>query len=1113
MSNFITNSNAKDLKKRLIELIQKSEELKFLVGFFYFSGIKELYNGLKSNPDTIVNVLVGLSVDYTNLGLIEFAEKDALSDEEITHKFFESIKKSLNTENFDTAEFYEQVKFFIELIGKDKLRIRKTCKPNHSKLYLFKLEQSQVGRKNLFITGSSNLTKAGLSTQNEFNVEIGDYGFAEAEAYFDNLWDDAVKITEYENIKKRLIEVIEKETLIKEVTPFEAFVLVLKTYLDSFAQKEIGDSLIKTFEENGYTPYQYQLDAVKQALAIIENNNGVIIADVVGLGKTIIACAVAKQLKKRGLVICPPALVGDMNKKSGWKKYTQEFHLHDWEVRSLGDLEKTLDYVNKDREIEVVIIDEAHRFRNQDTQDYNLLKNICRGKIVILLTATPFNNRPDDILSLLSLFILPKKSSITLENNLVDLFRGFAGIFNRLGYIKKYWNSPHDDKRQKAQNIYKSLFEKEKIDLKKVKDRAHYLARQIRNVIAPVTIRRNRLDLHNNPFYKDEVRQLSRCADPREWFFELTKEQSDFYSQIIESYFGAPDDGGRFKGAIYRPFEYEIGKKNNLNEKDNRQFIQQRNLFDFMRRLLVKRFESSFGAFEQSIKNFKRITGNAQKFINKSGEYILDRALLEKIYELDEDEIEKYLVEYEEKINNGEYPKNHKRYKINTFAQKDEFLTHIQSDLEMFDEILNRLAQLDLVKNDPKTACLIKNINEQLAQKPGKGEPQRKIIIFSEYVDTVNYLKKELDKIIGKRMLVVAGDLSAAKIMQINKNFDASYSEQDNDFDILLSSDKISEGFNLNRAGMVINYDIPWNPVRVIQRVGRINRISKKVFDELFIVNFFPTEKGAELVKSREIAQNKMFLIHTALGEDAKIFDVDEEPTPAGLYNRIQQNPDKQDEESFYNQVLRKYLQIKKENPALIEKLKNFPPRIKVAKAFTENELLVFYKKGRLYVTAVQYAEENKLAPYPTSLEDIWESIVCAPQEKTVPLSNNFWPAYEAIKNYKSYSSGPVNEQSLEQRALNMLDYFINKNQTEAVLPQKDFLRTLREDILDYGTLPDYTMRRIGNLETNENRISVAIKEIKSLERELGVDYLIKEKARQKDMAKEIIIAIENING
>ena len=163
----------------------------------------------------------------------------------------------------------------------------------------------------MFITGSSNLTKAGLSTQNEFNVEIGDYGFEDAEQYFDGLWADAVKITEFEDVKKKLIQVVEKDTLVKDVTPFEAFCLVLKTYLDSFEQKEIGDSLIKILEENGYKPYQYQLDAVRQALAIIENNNGVIVADVVGLGKTIVACAIAKQLKKRGIVICPPGLVGD----------------------------------------------------------------------------------------------------------------------------------------------------------------------------------------------------------------------------------------------------------------------------------------------------------------------------------------------------------------------------------------------------------------------------------------------------------------------------------------------------------------------------------------------------------------------------------------------------------------------------------------------------------------------------------------------------------------------------------------------------------------------------------------------------------------------------------
>lgn len=1113
MANFITNNETRDLKKRIVELLQKSEELKFLVGFFYFSGIRELYEGLKSNPDTVTKVLVGLSVDRFNFKLIESSETDRLSDEEKIYKFFESIKKSLNTDDFDTKDFYEQVKFFIELIQKDKLVIRKTYNPNHAKLYLFKLDQGQVGRKNLFITGSSNLTRAGLSTQNEFNVEIGDYGFEDAEKYFDELWEEAVKITEYDDTKKKLVEIIENKTLVKEVTPFEAFCLVLKSYLDSFEQKEIGGLVRETLESNGYKPYQYQLDAVKQALSIIENNNGVIVADVVGLGKTIIACAIAKQLRKRGIIICPPGLVGDRNKNSGWGKYMEEFGLSDWEIRSLGDLENTLKFTQRAKDIEVIIIDEAHRFRNQDTKDYEILKNICRGKQVILLTATPFNNRPGDILSLLKLFIVPKKSSITLEDNLVDQFKSFKGIFDRLSYIKKYQNSLDGAKMTRAQNYYKALFEEEKIDLKKVAQRARYLAKQIRNVIEPVTIRRNRLDLQNNPFYKDEVKELSKVADPMEWFFELNKEQSDFYTRIIENYFGDPNNGGSFKGAIYRPFEYEKGyfgiglndAEEKLNQNDNRQLVQQRNLFDFMRRLLVKRFESSFGSFEQSIRNFKKNIQASQKFINKTGEYILDRALLEKIYELEPDEIEKYLIEYEEKIKREEYPKNHKRYKVNDFKDKEKFLLHIESDLMLFDEILADLSKLNLVKNDPKTACLVKNIKKELDKKHIETEAKRKIIVFTEYVDTVHYLEGSLKEEFGDKVLVVAGDLPTSKIALINKNFDASCpdSEQENKFEILLTSDKISEGFNLNRAGMVINYDIPWNPVRVIQRLGRINRISKKVFDELFIVNFFPTEKGAELVKSREIAANKMFLIHTALGEDSKIFDIDEEPTPAGLFNRVQQNPDENEKESFYTKALREFLKIKKEHPELIENLKDYPPRIKVAKKYSENELLVFFKKGRLYVSAAKTDNEH-IEPYQTTFEDVFDKIICLPDEKLFSWNTDqFWQAYRMVQSFKDYRLGPISEQSLEQKALNNLDFLIKTAEVK-LMPHKDFLRTLREDILSYGTLVDYTLRRIASLKVD------SVEEIKELRDELGDDYLTRERNRQKEQEKEIIIAIEN---
>lgn len=1120
MKNFITNSGAESLKKRLVELISKSEELKFLVGFFYFSGIRELYTALQGNPDVIIKVLVGLNVDVFNSQLIEYADSDdqsgQLSNEEISYKFFDSLKKSINSEEFDTSEFYKQVSFFIDLIKKDRLIIRKTTRPNHAKLYIFKLESGQVGRKNLFITGSSNLTKAGLTDQEEFNVEISDYGFEDAESYFDYLWEnESIPITEGP-LKEKLVELIEKETLIKKITPFEAFALVLKIYLESFEKKEIGEHLIDVFIKNNYIPYKYQLDAIRQALAIIEKHNGVILADVVGLGKTIIACVIARELKKRGVIICPPGIMGDPKRKdSGWNMYKQQFELYGWEVWSLGDLEKLQEFIiTKGKDIEVVIIDEAHRFRNQDTKSYEYLKNICRNKIVILLTATPFNNRPGDILSLLKLFITPKKSTITLENNLSDKFKTYKGVFDRLAYIRKYYNSSDEQKRQKVHNYYRVLFGEELTlpkGLEKVKYRAKYLAKQIRDVIEPVTIRRNRLDLELNPHYKEEVQNLSKVTDPIEWFFELTKEQSEFYDMAIKEYFADPDEGGKFKGAIYRPFEYEKDrnkiKEERLSEAESFEFYSQRNLYDFMRRLLVKRFESSFGAFEQSLKNFKHITESVQKFIKKTNKYILDRGLLERIYDKDIDDIEKALKEYAQKITGGEYPKNHKIYEISNFKYKDEFLADINSDIQLFDEILERLHRLNLVtgNSDPKAECLIRNLKSQL-----KEDPKRKIVIFSEYVDTVNYLKPILEKEFPNRVLTIMGDLSSSKVKEIYKNFDASYQDpvQEDKYDILLTTDRISEGFNLNRAGMVINYDIPWNPVRVIQRVGRINRISKKVFDELYIVNFFPTEKGAELVKSREIASNKMFLIHNTLGEDAKIFDIDEEPTPAKLYERIQQNPDKLEEESFYTKALNKFLEIKKNFPDLISSLDKFPLRVKVAKKSTEDELIVFFKKNRLYILAAKYNENAK--PQQTTFEDVFEKISCQPDEERLELSEKFWDVYEKIKRFNSFKPVPLTEQSLEQKAINNLKTFIYRINREEVLKVKGFLKTLLEDIEDYGTLPDYTLRRIANLETDEEKLEQSLKEIEALKKELGENYLEKEKAREKYLTKEIIVAIEN---
>jgi len=148
------------------------------------------------------------------------------------------------------------------------------------------------------------------------------------------------------------------------------------------------------------------------------------------------------------------------------------------------------------------------------------------------------------------LFITPKKSSITLENNLVDKFKTFKGTFDRLAYIKKYYDSSDEAKRNKSYAIYKALFGEEFIlpkALEKVKQRSKYLAKQIRDVIEPVTIRRNRLDLQNNPFYKNEVQNLSKVADPKEWFFELTKNSQIITILSLKNILLTLMKGGRFK--------------------------------------------------------------------------------------------------------------------------------------------------------------------------------------------------------------------------------------------------------------------------------------------------------------------------------------------------------------------------------------------------------------------------------------------------------------------------------------------------------------------------------------------------------------------------------------
>jgi hypothetical protein len=468
------------------------------------------------------------------------------------------------------------------------------------------------------------------------------------------------------------------------------------------------------------------------------------------------------------------------------------------------------------------------------------------------------------------------------------------------------------------------------------------------------------------------------------------------------------------------------------------------------------------------------------------------------------------LDDYENNVLTKRVPKNNTVYDTNKFIRKQEFFDNINNDIMMFVEIKQQLDQLQIVENDPKRDAVCAEI--ELLIKTNKN---RKIIVFSEYVDTVKHLEPYFRNKFGEKILVCDGGMTPSLHKTLNANFNAQYkSEKENQFDILITSDKLSEGFNLNRAGVIINYDIPWNPTRVIQRVGRINRIGVKVFDELYIYNFFPSEAGASVVQIREIAMQKMFLIHNALGEDSKMFDADEEPTAAGLFNKVNENPDNEGEESLATQIRNRYFEMMEKHPEVIARIAELPVRIKSGKAFTENQICVLRRKGLSLFTHLVRTDAEKLEVCEITFEELLDVVACEFETPYLPLSTQFWSAYNEVKNFKTANKKGFAPKSLEAKAHENLKCALR------VLDAKNdalmaFIKMLITDIEKYKTLSDRTLGRIGRnpltTKATDAQKKIFTDEVCLIKNSLGADYLDRILKRTEHQVNEVVIAVENV--
>ena len=359
----------------------------------------------------------------------------------------------------------------------------------------------------------------------------------------------------------------------------------------------------------------------------------------------------------------------------------------------------------------------------------------------------------------------------------------------------------------------------------------------------------------------------------------------------------------------------------------------QRNMGRFMKILLVKRLESSFYAFQKSVDRFLSSYEMFLKELNKGYVYV-SKKHTNKIFELLENDNDEAIQRL---LDEGKAEK----YESKDF--KDDLKKDLEHDLEILKEI-KRLWQQ--VQRDPKLQRFKDELSKNSVLK------NNHLIIFTESKETGHYLYTNIDKQYPGKVLLFTGDSDESTRDKVIENFDARARQKKNDHRILISTEVLSEAVNLHRANVVINYDIPWNPTRMMQRVGRINRVDTP-FDLIHTFNFFPTLQSNDQIKLREAAEGKINAFLTLLGGDAELLTEGEPVGSHELFDRLTSKKTLEGEDETEESELR-YLhtirEIRENEPELFEKIKHLPKKSRTAKInkYSPNSLITFFRQGKL---------------------------------------------------------------------------------------------------------------------------------------------------------------------
>ena len=888
-SRFFTNKGGNTLIKEFEGILSQNPQICYLdavVGFLRASGYFSLRPFL--NNIQKVRVLVGINVDKYIVQATRRGELFLGEETQIKEECLGLYQKDIERAEY-RADVEEGVRQMRQDLADGKLELRAhPSKKIHAKVYVLYPEGLNQYKPGLAITGSSNLSGNGLGiaeeSQYEFNVKLTQYEdvrFALNE--FETLWEEAKNC----EIKAEDLQTSIDRTYLKgDASPYDVYIKMLMEYFE--------DRVLETDKQNpfdvpdGYAKYDYQIDAAVEGYRKLIKYDGFFLADVVGLGKTVIATMIAKKfLIENGydctkiLVVYPPAV------EQNWKTTFKDFGIDKYaKFITNGSLSKILDEENYDywnaEEYDLILVDEAHKFRSHTTNAFERLQEICKmprletgnikghKKKVMLISATPMNNTPADLYNEILLFQDARRCTIDGVGNLTTFFAPLVEEFKRL-------------QRRKDANPDMSAY--------------RALANKVRSrIIKPLTVRRTRTDIESVERYRKDIQKFPKVERPIESRYELNDRLARLFEQAVQILEKDLTYARHQAIAFLRP-------EANAGLYDNAEVIS-RALAGIQKNGLVKRLESSFYAFQKSIERFRQANQNMIDMFGNDKVYIAPDLDINALIAggMEEDEIEEKLNAKAE-----ENPKNHMFHASDFDAKYIEMLRKDQEFLDKMHEAWSEITDED----DSKFAKFDDLLRHEFFKQDRN--PGQKLVVFSESEETIEYLKRRIGR---KDVIAISTKNRAQEFKTIRDNFDANWSVRANDFNIILTTDVLAEGVNLHRSNVIVNYDAPWNSTRLMQRIGRVNRIGS-VSDHIYNYVFYPSREGNRELNLNKVVIGKLQTFHTTFGEDNQIYSQEEivERNPIKLYDesvKAEKN-DFDREIPFYEELRDLYCKDRKE--------------------------------------------------------------------------------------------------------------------------------------------------------------------------------------------------------